>query len=400
MKKPRQLGLLFVAALIGFIIASCKNTIVHPSYTVDSSTAITAGFGDTITFHGTNLQSGVGFTIIRLNGKIFSIVNSSNTYIKARVPVGAGSGQITITINGQTYNGPQFTYVLKTVVGTLAGSGTAGNKDGNGKIAEFNQPWGLAVDTGGNVYVADQSNHAIRKITPKGIVTTIAIPPTINGVNFYTPYNVAINTTTSKLYITDFNTHLLEMGVDGSSPTILYDGQAPTTGIAVAPDGKLYMSDFNAGTITQLSADGQTVTPFASGIPSARNIIFDQAGNMYVAGFDAGKNSSAIYQVSSTGTATVLYDDSGFKGYDIAVDKNGTFYEADYFGNTIRMIDKSGNITTLAGNGTAADTDGIGLNSSFNGPHGIVVDSKGVIYVSTFNPTTGSGNKIRTIAIE
>ena len=400
MKKPRQLGLLFIAALIGFIIASCKNTVVHPSYTVDSSTALTGGFGDTVVFRGTNLQSGVGFTIIRLNGKIFSIVNSSDTYIKARVPIGAGSGQITITINGQTYNGPQFTYVLKTVVSTLAGSGTAGNKDGTGKVAGFNQPWGLAVDTGGNVYVADESNHAIRKVTPKGVVTTITIPPTVNGTSFYAPYNVAINTTTNNLYITDFNTHLLTMGADGSNAAILYDGQAPTTGIAVAPDGKLYLSDYNSGTITQLSADGQTVTPFASGIPSARNIIFDQAGNMYVAGFDAVKNSSAIYQVSSAGVATVLYDDPAFKGYDIAVDKNGTFYEADYFGNTIRMIDKSGNITTLAGSGTAVDTDGIGLKASFNGPHGIVVDSKGNIYVSTFNPNTGGGNEIRKIAIE
>jgi streptogramin lyase len=210
---------------------------------------------------------------------------------------------------------------------------------------------------------------------------------------------LAINNTTNTLYITDFNTDMLAMGVDGSNPTILFNGAAPTAGIAVGPDGKLYMGNYNGGTISQLSADGKTITPFAN-IPTPRSIIFDAAGNMYVAGFDPAKNSSAIYQVSSTGAATVLYDDPGFKGYDIAIDKNGIFYEADYFGNTIRMIDKSGNITTLAGNGTTADTDGIGLNSSFNGPHGIVVDSKGVIYVSTFNPTTGGGNKIRKIAIE
>jgi sugar lactone lactonase YvrE len=399
MKKPRQLGLLFVAALIGFFIASCKNTVVHPSYTIDSSTSLTAGFGDTIIIRGSNLQSGVGFTIIRLNGKIFSITNSSDSYIKARVPVGAGNGQITITINGQTFNGPQFTYVLKTVVSTLAGSGTAGNADGTGTKASFNQPWGLIVGADSNIYVADESNHAIRKITPKGLVSTITIPPTVNGANFYAPYNVAINNTTNTLYMTDFNTDMLAMGVDGSNPTIIYNGTAPTAGIAVGPDGKIYMGNYNAGTITQLSADGKTVTPFAN-VPTPRSIIFDSAGNMYVAGFDPAKNSSAIYQVSSTGVATVLYDDPVFKGYEIAVDQNGIFYEADYFGNTIRMIDKSGNITTLAGNGTAADKDGLGTNASFNGPHGIAVDAKGAIYVSTFNPTTGGGNDIRKIVVQ
>jgi streptogramin lyase len=284
------------------------------------------------------------------------------------------------------------------VVTTVAGSGTAGFADGTGPAASFNQPWGLALDASNNLYVCDESNRAIRIVTPDSSVTSITFPATFNGVSFYAPYNIAINQTTNALYVTDFNAQL--MAISNESASIIYNGTAPTTGIAVGSDGSLYMSNNSAGTILKLSADGLTVTPFASGIGAPRNIVFDKTGNMFVAGFDATKNSSAIFQVSSTGVATVLYDDPGFKGYDIATDGNGTFYEADYFGNTIRMIDPSGNITVIAGSGTAADTDGVALKASFNGPHGITVDAIGEIYVSTFNPSTGGGNKIRKVVLE
>jgi DNA-binding beta-propeller fold protein YncE len=396
--KNLSTRLSILAISISIIITACTKPQVAPAPSiVGSSSPITAGFGDTITIKGNNLLAATGYTIIKLNGQIFSIVASSNTYVEAVVPKFVGSGQITVDVNGKIYNGPMFTYKYKAIVTTLAGSGTAGNSDGQGIAASFNQPWGLAVDTSGNVYVADESNRAIRQITPTGTVSTIAIPNTINGGNFYSPYDIAINTATHTLFVTDFNTDVLQIG-SNNSMTVIYTGAAPLSGIGVSPNNLLYVANNTTGSIVQLTPGSQTVTPFTT-VAAPRNIVFDKAGNMYVAGLDQSNNEAAIFKVTSSGAASVLYDDPGFKGDEIATDQYGNFFEADYFGNTIRMIDKSGNIFTLAGSGTAADVDGQGLNASFSGPRGIAIDSKGNLYVSTYNSTSG-GNKIRKIVVQ
>lgn len=121
---------------------------------------------------------------------------------------------------------------------------------------------------------------------------------------------------------------------------------------------------------------------------------------MYVAGFDGPNNSAAIFQVLTSGITIPIYDDRSFSGWEIAVDQAGNFYEADHFNNVIKMIDKSGKINTIAGNGNAADMDGVGLLASFNGPQGLAIDADGNLYVSTYNYTTGGGNKIRKVIIE
>jgi hypothetical protein len=83
------------------------------------------------------------------------------------------------------------------------------------------------------------------------------------------------------------------------------------------------------------------------------------------------------------------------------MDTIGNIYEADHFNNNLRLIEAStGNIYTIAGSGTAADIDGIGLNASFNGPQGLTIDDNGVLYLTTYNYDTGGGNEIRKITVQ
>src|SRR5438094_4530277 len=91
-----------------------------------------------------------------------------------------GPSGVAVDTSGNVYVGDQFNYTIRKVtpageVTTLAGlTGSYGSADGTGSDARFNDPWGVAVDTSGNVYVADVSNNTIRKVTPAGVVMTLA----------------------------------------------------------------------------------------------------------------------------------------------------------------------------------------------------------------------------------
>ncbi len=264
---------------------------------------------------------------------------------------------------------------------TLAGqAGIKGSADGIGIKAQFNVPSALALDSFGNIYVADTANNAIRKISTDGAVITLA-------------------------------------GLAGSSGSIDGNGSSARFlapfGIAADNAGNVYVADTANNTIRKITPNG-TVSTLAGltkypgstdGIgDNARfrnpwGVAVDSAGNVYVA--DTSNNT--IRKIAPNGTTTTLAGKAGSQGsadgvgnnarfwnpQGLAVDSANNVYVADTFNDTIRKITPNGLVTTLAGSASVqGSADGNGSTARFSSPQGLAVDSMGNIYVADTDNST------------
>jgi alpha-tubulin suppressor-like RCC1 family protein/chitodextrinase len=271
-------------------------------------------------------------------------------------------------------------------VTTLAGmAGIPGSANGNGTNAQFNGPTGVAVDRSGNVFVADQFNQTIRKIAPNGDVTTVAgtdgVPGNVDGdgasAQFNYPTGIAVDAT-GNLFVTDqFNcsirkitpgpTYMVSTLAGSGSPGFADGAGAAAqfnypTGIAISSVGTLYVTDTYNQVIRIVSSDGAVLT-FAG--------VVGQAGSIN------GERLVAQFNYPS----------------GITVANDGSIYVADTGNCTIRAISITGEVNTYAGSeGAAGSQDGFGAAASFNYPAGIVIDATGIIYViDTGNQTLRKG---------
>ncbi len=249
-------------------------------------------------------------------------------------------------------------------VSTLAGSGTSGTADGTGTAAQFTQPRSVAVDGSGNVYVCDYNNNDIRKITPAGVVTTVA-------GNGYAGY------------------------VDGTGTQAQFD--APTA-IAVDGSGNLYVADLSNERIRKITAAGVVSTLAGSngyGLTDGpgssaqfhfpNGIAVDASGNVYV----SDSQNYAVRKITPDGTVSTLAGDGtqGYKDgpgataefeypYGVAVDASGNVYEVDEEDDRVREITPAGDVSTLAGNGNQGLVNGATGSAEFD-LEGIAVDASG-----------------------
>src|SRR5579863_1953739 len=261
------------------------------------------------------------------------------------------------------------------VVTTIAGQpGAAGSNDGIGNAASFNAPGGVAVDATGNVYVADTGNDTIRKITPAGVVSTIAGTPSLPG------------------------------STDGTAGAALFNAPA---GI-VATGGNLYVADTGNSTIRQISLTGVVttlagtpgVTGAADGTGAAaqfanpEGITVDMAGNLDV----VDTNNNTVRRITPAGVVTTIAGSAGAFGtldgpgsaarfsqpYGITIDLAGNLYVTDTGNDTIRMITPALVVSTLAGSGSGGFGDGIGRAATFQAPWGIAADAGGNLYIGDY----------------
>ena len=333
-------------------------------------------------------------------------------------------------------------FAQSLVITTLAGQAGAasGYINATGSAARFYDPRGPAVDTNGNIYVADSVNNVIRKVTPAGVVTTFTgtqsggyLDGTTSTALFSNPRGVAISSG-GVIYIADWgNNAIRSIGptgavttVAGCPPAVCPAGSPPgatdgpaalarfsiPTGVATDSNGNVYVADYGNNTIRKI-AGGSVSTPAGlagvhgstDGTGSAAlffspvSVAVDGSGNVYVADF----SNDTIRKMTPAGVVTTLAGLAGFVQYadgtgsaarfidplSVATDSSGNVYVGDG-ANTIRKITPSGVVTTVAGcppascpagapSGTA---DGTGSAAGFHSPYGLVVDSSGHVYIA------------------
>lgn len=209
---------------------------------------------------------------------------------------------------------------------TFAGTGKAGLINGKASSAEFNTPLGLAIDSGDNIYVADSMNNVIRKITPKGEVTTFAGVASENGGYLDGDVSAAL-----------FN----------EPSDLSFD---KTGALYIADSGNQMLRKIDKGIVT-------TAAGFKAGIAE---------GTAYIQG--GFKNGSA-------GQARFNFP----KGISIADD--GTVFIADTWNNRIRALKPDGSVVTVAGNGNPGRKEGLLAVAEFNAPFDVLYYS-GTLYIS------------------
>jgi sugar lactone lactonase YvrE len=315
------------------------------------------------------------------------------------------------------------------VVSTLAGlGGNSGSADGTGSAALFTNPVGISVDAAGNVYVSEDYNHTLRKITPGGVVTTLAGKAGVLGnadgsgaeARFNSPARMTLDGA-GNLFVADSGNNIIRMVTpDGAVTTWAGKPSAGTadgigkealfahpSGLAVDDLGNVYVADYDNHTVRKIAPSGIVSTlagePREPGSADGKGnsarfdhpeaIAIDRAGNLYVT--DTWNHT--IRKITLDGVVTTLAGLAGsygsadgagsdarfFHPYGVAVDPAGNVFVTDGYNQTIRKITPTGMVTTLAGKvGKSGHLDGVGSDARFRSPDGLATDSDGNIYVA------------------
>jgi sugar lactone lactonase YvrE len=316
---------------------------------------------------------------------------------------------------------------------------------GQATSALLNQPDGIAVDSFGNIFIADSGGGRIRKIATNGVITTVAGGGSNlarDGIRatdafFNAPVAVTVDAD-GNLYMVEFNAHrvwrvlpngILASAAGNGTPGFSGDGGPATaaslsnpTGVAVDLSGNLYIADAGNsrvrkvteadGTISTVAGNGQRVSsgdggPAAAAGVSPYGVAVDAARNLYVA--DSFNNQ--IRKIGADGAITTIAGIStpGYSGdggpatsaaitgpNSVAVDRAGSIYIADSGNLRLRKVATNGTMATVAGNGNESGYSGDGgaaAGAELWNPWGVAVDALGNFYIAD-----ARNNRIRKVA--
>jgi len=273
-----------------------------------------------------------------------------------------------------------FSHANAQMITTLAGNGAQGYSGDGGpaKKAILNTCDAVAFDGNGNLYISDRGNQCIRKVTPNGIISTIAGngksgfsgdggPATSAQLNG--PISIAVDAAGNNIYVADEYNHRVRKISNGIITTVAGNGVNGYSGdkglataaalgapvsVALDGNGNLYVGDWQTFTVRKINQSG---------------IITTVAGNGRQ-GFSGDGGAATLAQLNYT--------------WGIAIDKSGNLYISDTYNNRIRKVTTDGIIRTIAGNGaqTNSGDGGLAVNASLILPHCVAVDNAGNIYTS------------------
>jgi len=341
-----------------------------------------------------------------------------------------------IYIADSTYNVVRRLDMITGNEVVVAGNGNKGYSSDGGLAADAQlyAPKGVAVDKEGNLYIADYSNHRIRKVNTNGIISTVAG----NGnkgyygdgglainAQLYFPYGVAVDEI-GNIYIADNNnSRVRKIETNGIISTVAGngdkdysgDGEQATDaqlncpyGVAVDGAGNIYIADRFNSRIRKVDINGIISTVAGNGnwgysgdggqainarLSSPYGVTVDEEGNIYIA--DRGNN--CIRKVDSNGIISTVagngnwgyYGDGGQATFaklklpnGVAIDGVGNLYIADGDNNRIRKVDTNGIISTVAGNGTEHyfGDGGQATDAQISRSNGVAIDGSGNIYIA------------------
>ncbi len=342
-------GLAVDASGVIYVSDSVGNTVVQ--------VAAAGGFPTAWVGSGsTGSDDGTGFVGVSFNGP--------------RAIVFDGLGNLVVADSG---NNEIRRVTSAAKVTTVAGvPGVAGGTDGATQTPLFADPYGVAVDHDGNVYVAEPASNAVRKITKSGQVSTLAGPADLSS-----PKAVAVDAG-GNVYVNDAgHGRIVKIITSTGQISPVYSGFTDeTAGITVDSKNNVYVAHFDAGAVEKITSSGALSTFYPCSDPWG--VAVDAHDNVYVVSI----NDSFLTKISPSGAAVTI--NNALVGPTcVAIGSDGTAYITEQTKNVVVKVSSTGVLSSWAGvSGQAGAVNGTGSVSQFRAPAGIAIDSQGSVYVA------------------